>query len=193
MARSFRFYASQVAAGLIVALPQTIYWRFARGSWVVYSYGDEGFSNWASPYLAEVLLAPENGLLPYAPAFLLLPCALVVLFRQERATAWLLFVLLFAVIYSCAAWHVWTFGCSYGLRPLVQYTPFLAMGLWALIDRWRNHASSVRFVVVSLLVLPCIVNYLAMLHYDVCYSSGSWDWGPWARNIFEAFLGKAAF
>lgn len=193
LVRSFRFHATQLAVGMMVALPQMIYWRFAHGSWVVYSYGDEGFGNWASPYLAEVLFAPENGLLPHAPAFLLLPFALVVLFKQERANAWLLLVLLSLAVYSCAAWHIWTFGCSYGMRPLVQYTPFLAMGLWSLFDRWCSLVPSVRLVAVSLLALLCFVNYRAMLQYDVCYSSGSWDWGPWARNIFEAFFGKAAW
>jgi hypothetical protein len=188
--RSPRFYLQGVLAALVVAAPQLIYWRLAHGSWVVYSYGDEGFTNWATPKLCEVLMAPGNGLLPHAPVLFLLPLALVALWWQDRKRTLLLTAALGLIIYSFAAWHAWAFGCGYGMRPFVQYVPLAAIPLWALFVRLKEWAPSVFWTVMPLMALVCFVNYRAMLQYDVCYLWDPYDWAPYGRNLYEAFFGK---
>lgn len=191
--RSPRFYVEGAVLTLLVLLPQLAYWKFVHGSWVTYSYGEESFSNWADPKWTEVLMSPLNGLLPHAPVFFLFPFALVVVFMQERIKALLLFLLFLLMIYSCAAWHSWHFGCGYGMRPMVQFVPFLAMGLWALFDRMRGRWPTLLHGTVPLIGLLCFVNYRAMLQYGCCYVWGEWDWLPYGRNLLEAFFGKVTF
>lgn len=183
------FHALGLVVGLLAALPQLLYWRFAFGQWVVYSYGDEGFTNWASPMLREVLFSPMNGLLPHAPALLLLPFGLFALWREDRRPALLILLVLLAAVYSFAAWHAWHFGCSYGMRPFVQYTPFAALALWPLLLRLREMRPPLYWGLVPLLVLVCFVNYRAMLQYDVCYPWEPWNWTRYGRNLWEAFFG----
>lgn len=188
--RSPRFYLQGVLAALVVASPQLIYWRFVHGSWVVYSYGDEGFSNWASPMLCEVLMAPGNGLLPHAPVLFLLPVALAALWRHDRRRTLIVAAALGLVVYSFAAWHAWAFGCGYGMRPFVQYVPLAAIPLWALFAWLKERVPPVFWVMATLATLVCFVNYRAMLQYDVCYLWDPYDWVPYGRNIYEAFFGK---
>ncbi|MBK8340367.1 MAG: hypothetical protein IPK99_10440 [Flavobacteriales bacterium] len=190
---SWRLYGAQAVLGVLFAGPQLLYWKFVHGSWLFYSYGEEGFTHWAEPKWMEVLFSPHNGTLPYAPAFLLLPFGIAVLFVRARATAWTLSLLLLFVVYSCAAWHAFHFGCAFGMRPLVQYTPFLAIALWSLFtwmgERWR----SVGYGAAPLLVLVCFVNYRMMLEFEACYMGDDHDWLPFGRTLFQAFFGRAPF
>jgi hypothetical protein len=191
--RDPRLLLSQIGVGLMVAFPQLLYWKFVHGRWVVYSYGDEGFTNWDAPYWAEVLMSPMNGLIPHAPVFILLPFGLFLLWQRDLKQALLIGALFVLVIYSFAAWHAWHFGCAYGMRPMVQYTPFLAILLWVLFDGLRRKYPAILHGLVPLLVLVAFVNYRAMLQYDVCYLWGNGQWMPYGRNIMEAFFGKVVF
>ena len=185
-----RLWLVQAVTALIVALPQMLYWKYAFDKWIVYSYGDEGFIHWASPKLAEVLASPSYGVLPHAPVFILLPVALVVMYRQKRSTA-LLFTTVFAlIIYSCASWHSWHFGCSYGMRPLVQYTPFLAICLLVVFAWAKEHKPHILHGVVSILLLVCFVNFRFMMYREYCYPGEHWDWSYFGRELAETFFGS---
>ena len=183
-------YLSGLLVGVLVAAPQLIYWKFAHGRWIVYSYGEEGFTNWACPYVQEVLMAPRNGLLPHAPALFLVPFGCWPLWRHHRRTMLILFAAFVVILYSCAAWHMWDFGCSYGMRPFVQYTPFAALFIWALLRRLHARTPSVFWALAPMLALVCFVNYRAMLEYDGCYFQVDWDWSLFGRNLWEAFFGR---
>jgi hypothetical protein len=191
--RSWRTYADQAVLGLIAALPQLVYWHYVHGSWLVYSYGDERFTNLATPLFDLVLFSPMNGLLPHAPAFFLLLPALVFLFVQRWRLA-LVFVVMFTLlIYSFAAWHAWHFGCGYGMRPAVEYTPFLGLALWSMFDAVHRRWPSVFQGATPMLLVVCFVNYRAMLQYGGCYVTEQWDWAPYGRNLLEAFFGPVHF
>jgi hypothetical protein len=56
--------------GLLVFIPQLIYWKYSTGHFLSYTYKDEGFSNALSPKIFEALLAPNNGLFPYSLVFI---------------------------------------------------------------------------------------------------------------------------
>lgn len=188
---SKRFYVAQFVIGIVVAFPQLLYWKFVHGQWLVYSYEGENFRHWAAPMWKEVLMAPGNGLLPNAPVFFLFPFTIAALFLARKARMTWLFLMLFtAVIYTCSAWHAWHFGCSYGQRPMVEYTPFFAFGLWALFATLKQRWPAVLHGMVPLLVLVCFLHYRAMLHYGVCYSGDVWDWIPYGRNVVESIFGK---
>ena len=187
---SIRLWLVQGVTALIVALPQMLYWKYAFDNWIVYSYGDEGFIYWASPKFAEVLASPNSGLLPHAPVFILLPVALVIMYRQRRSTA-ILFTAMFAlVIYSCASWHSWHFGCAYGMRPLVQYTPFLAICLLVVFKWAAEHKPHVLHGSVSIILLLCFINYRYMMYREPCYPGGDWDWKYYGRELAETFFGS---
>ncbi|HRO97823.1 MAG TPA: hypothetical protein PLN54_00145 [Flavobacteriales bacterium] len=187
---AWRTHLVQVVIALVFALPQLIYWKYVHGAWLVYSYGEERFTNLATPLFDLVLLSPLNGLLPHAPAFFLLGPALIFLFTQRWRVALVFLIMFTLLIYSFAAWHAWHFGCGYGMRPAIEYTPFLGMTIWTLLDGLRRRSPALYHGLVPLLVIICFVNYRAMLQYGGCYVGEQWEWTPYARNILEAFFGK---
>ncbi len=182
--------AKQVAACIVIAIPQLLYWHHVHDHWIVWSYTGEGFTNWASPHLGKVIAAPMNGLLPNAPVFALLPFALVVLWLRDRGMAILIAVCILLALYACASWHAWHFGLGYGMRPMVQYVPFLALSLWALLAFTHERSPGLFHGAVPLLIIICFINYRAMLQSDIGYfTEDPWDWCPYGRNLLRAFFG----
>lgn len=182
--------AKQAAACIVAALPQLLYWQHVHDHWIVWSYAGEGFSNWTSPHLGKVIAAPMNGLLPNSPMFALLPFALVVLWWRDRRMAILIASCMLLVLYACASWHSWHFGLGYGMRPMVQYVPFLSMAIWALLAFCRERSPGIFYGAVPVLTLICFINYRAMLQSDIGYfAEDPWDWCPYGRNLLRAFFG----
>jgi hypothetical protein len=187
--RKWTFWAG---AGLVLALvsfPQMAYWKFVHGTWLYYSYGDEGFKNWAEPDIIRELFAPENGLVSHAPAMLLLPLGLWALWRSRRSWAILVATVFAVAVYACAAWDPWHFGCSYGLRPMVQYMPFLGLAIWSFLERRATRAFLWRCVVLPVLLALCFVNYRVMLQFSSCDLWVGWDWSWYIQDIANGLSG----
>lgn len=150
---------------VILAIPQLAYYKHAFGSWLTYSYGEEGF-NWTRPELLKVLASPKQGLYIYLP---ILGLWSLWLFRKlfqspPRFLPLAGAMLLISYIYSC--WHMWYYGCGYGIRVYVEWLPLLALSLGYF--RWPRH----RGLQISLLVLLLLV---ALYTIRMTYAwSGCW-------------------
>jgi hypothetical protein len=187
-----RFWVEQACVFGLVLLPQVLYWKTAFGTWVADSYGDEGFSHWYAPRVLKVLFAAMNGLLPYAPVLLLVPLGLWVLWREDRRLAWLFAGIWPVVVYTCAAWWAWDFGCSFGCRPATQYMPFAAFAIFPFFTRTDERAVRWRFALVPILALVVFAHFRAAMQVIPCFAGeGPWDYDWFAANYVKAFLGKA--
>ncbi len=182
---SYRFWLGLVGAMCLAAAPQFAYWRFAHGQWVVYSYGDEGFSNWASPELWNFLFSPGSGWLPYAPVLLLLPFSAWLAWRTERRVTLVVICTLAMAVWFSASWHVWYYGCSFGARPMVQYMPFVALvlqGSWGPAVRNRMLlATSIATCALAAILLTRMA--LAATH---CYPGDLNDWSAYLSLVRDA-------
>ncbi|MEO8066814.1 MAG: hypothetical protein ABI599_03880 [Flavobacteriales bacterium] len=188
--RSLRFYLFMASGMFLIVIPQLAYWRFVHGQWLYYTYGNEGFSNAAHPYVIEVLIAPKNGLLPYAPVLFLVPFGFAALWPVARKITALIAVTFALAILGFASWFAWHFGCGYGMRPFVQFVPLAAVPLLALFGWLKVHAKPVYHGLLPLVLIACFVNYRSMLQYDACYNNTAWEWMPFWRNLIWAFFGK---
>jgi len=187
---NWRWWALQAGATLVIFLPQLLYWRFAYGSLFTYSYGEEGFTRWASPELSKFLFAPMNGWLPNAPVLLLFPLGLVALWRSQRRVAVIIAGVLLLVVYACASWHTWNFGCAFGARPLVQYMPFVALAIHVFFSRTSARAARWHTALIPLMAVIILLHHEAATTFDLCYPDVSpWDWGPYVGNLLHAVFG----
>jgi hypothetical protein len=187
---SWRFWSGQAIMLLIIAIPQLLYWHYAYGSAFTYAYGEEGFKNWDKVDLFRQVFAPSNGLLLYAPPLLLLPLGLWTLRRHQPALPWTLAGMFIAIIYACASWHSWHFGCSFGQRPMVQYMPFLAVACWTFFLAKSQRAYGWRCAMLPLMTLLCYVNYRVSLQYSGCSTLGEWNWSEYVHDVLDAFFGS---
>lgn len=184
--RKASFWIGQLIALAIVSVPQLLYWRFAYDDWVVYSYGDEGFTNWAAPEVSKFLFSPGNGWLPYTPVLVPAVLGFFAMSRTDGRHGALIALLLCSAVIISASWHMWNYGCAFGARPMAQYMPFLAIPLHALIrsnEQWLRRA---RALLVPITVVATVLLMRIALDYDVCYGDELDDWGVYISMVRKA-------
>jgi hypothetical protein len=141
-----------VVAAAAIGFIQLLYWKYASGEWLVYSYQQQGF-DFLRPHLEEVLFSYRKGWLVYTP----LVCFMLAGWWQFRQAArrppvlaagrrqlrelWLpaaAYAML--SLWLVSAWEIWWYGGAFGQRAMIPGYVLLAFPLSALISaavRWR--------------------------------------------------------
>ncbi len=120
---------------------QMMYWKWATGSWIYYSYEDEGF-DFSNPHFIEGVFGFQNGWLPYTPIMI---CALLGILFLWKKRDFLLSVILYLPlhIYIIYSWWCWNYINGFGSRPMIEAYPLLSIPLasfvaFALKKNWSK-------------------------------------------------------
>lgn len=145
-------FTAGLTFGMVVMI-QPIYWKYATGEWIVYSYGEQGFS-WLKPHLYDYLLSFRCGWWRFTP-LMVLPFLGMLIYGKDKPSPWLMIGFGLLSLYIVAAWDVWDYGGTAG-RAMVQYYPILAFPLSALIEKVMSHivlrwVFSIVFLILSYL------------------------------------------
>ena len=120
-----------VACGLVGSI-QLIYWKYASGDWIVYSYQDQGFS-WLRPHLKNGLFSYRSGWLVYTPIMIFALLGFIPLYKKHNSVFWTVLIFSGLFIYVAFAWDIWWYGGSLGQRTMVQCYPILMFPFAAFI------------------------------------------------------------
>ena len=112
---------------------QCLLWYVQTGSWIQWSYKQEGFY-FTNPQLSEVLFGFRRGLFIYAPLLLLTLLGWMQMFRKNRFQAMWTGLFFTAFVYVTASWWHWTYGDSFSIRPFVDITVVFALLLAFLLS-----------------------------------------------------------
>lgn len=126
-----------VLVSLLVGSIQLVYWKYVSGDWLVYSYGEQGFS-WLRPHVLDYLFSYRSGWLVYTPLMIFALAGMLLFRRRESPYRVAVIVYLLATLYVVTAWDIWW----YGGRAMVQSYVVLSFPLAVLItwvgeQRWR--------------------------------------------------------
>ena len=178
------YLATFLACLFFAALPQLLYWKYAFHSYVVYSYGNEGFSNWDHPWLPAVWFAPKNGLLPYTPLAIFMILGIVLMIRRKMKNGGLILFFFLVVSYLGASWWAWELGCGFGYRAFVEYYVLLAIPMGFLLAGISRHKGWFRKGIVGLiLLLFSIVNVATSWSFPNCFHGETWEWKGYLTNM----------
>lgn len=142
---------------LAVVMIQPIYWKYVTGEWLVYSYGEQGFS-WLKPHIYDYTLSYKSGWLRFAPMMILPFIGLWIFYKNRVNTIAVIFFFLLS-FYVVTAWDVW----DYGGRAMVQYYPVLAFPFAALIEE-ANRKRLYQYVLFPGLLLLAYINVWWVYH-----------------------------
>lgn len=176
----------------LVFLPQLMYFKYISGSFIYYSYTNESFTNLGSPKIIEVLFSPMNGLLIYTPIFLFFILGMFILIRRKNINGYISLISILLMIYISASWWIWSWGCSYSSRPMVDILPILSIPLVAFIQ-WLFE---LKWLVKGFFII--VISYFGYLNvelsnaYSHCFMGTEWDWKEYNKmmrmsNIFPFF------
>lgn len=170
-----------IMAMLIIIAPQLYYWKTMTGSWIYYSYQNEGF-DFLQPEILNGLLSYRKGWLVYSPVMLFSIAGLFLLFNRKYRS-FLLPVLSFFIInlYIVFSWETWWYGGGFGARALVESYVFLAFPMAVFINFVLNKSRTVRifllFVTAFLILLNLFQTYQyakGILHRDSMTKKAYW-------------------
>lgn len=112
---------------------QPIYWKYATGEWIVYSYQDQGFS-WLRPHFYMGILSAQSGWLVYSPMLIFALLGFIFLYRKASSVFWMSLIFSLLFIYITFAWDIWTYGGGLGIRAMVQCYAVLALPMAAFVS-----------------------------------------------------------
>lgn len=159
---NFKYFPMILSMIFITVLPQLLYWQYAFGSWLIFSYQGEYF-NFLKPSLYGVLLSPRKGLFFWSPVFFLGLLGIKNLSKKIKYLPWLIIIILINV-YLISAWHDWSFGASFGHRAFIDIYPALGLFLAASFEKaYKN--SLFKKIVLFLLTIFIMINLTNMFKY----------------------------
>ncbi len=136
---------------LSVGCLQLIYWKYISGEWLVYSYGEEGFS-WLRPHLHCGLLSYKSGWLVYSPLMIFSLFGFYSLYKLKRNLFSATFIFSILFIYIAFAWDIWWYGGSLGQRTMVQAYPILLFPLAAFFQKLWTVKRILRIVIAGIIM-----------------------------------------
>lgn len=169
---------------LVIFLPQFIYWKYAYGQFITYSYSGETFSNYLSPRIIEVLFAPKNGLFPYSIITIVILFGIGLLLRKKMVLGIFSGVLFILVCYATASWHDWNFGCGCGMRNIVEYYSLFSFALLFAINKiYLINNKLLKLVTISFIFIIALISFKVNYHYFGCYFGNTWEWMDYIKTF----------
>lgn len=154
-------FISAILFMLLVSI-QLIIYKISTGSFIVYSYKEEGF-NFLNPQIVNFLFSYRKGMFVYTPLLLLSMSGFYFLFRSNRFHAYTLLGFLFILVYIFSSWHMWFYGGSFSQRVMVEFYAFFAILLATVLQKIRS--SKLKFILKGIIVLLIIVCQIQTYQY----------------------------
>jgi hypothetical protein len=170
---------------LSVGSLQLIYWKYVTGEWIVYSYGDEGFS-WLRPHIIDGLFSYKTGWLLYSPIFIFALIGWVVTLLSKKEWGHGIFIYFSFFTYVVLAWDNWWYGGGLGLRAMIQSYPVLALPM-ALFWKTALKQSLIRWL--SIIILGTFVYYNLWLTHQA-HKGGLLPPAQVTKAYFWSVLGR---
>ncbi len=131
---------------------QLIIYKVSTGSFMAYSYQQEGF-NFLNPKMFDILFSYKKGLFLYTPIYLIAFYGLFYLWKHSKFqfAAWIGFFTLITYVFS--SWWMWFYGGSFSSRVYVEFLPLFFL----LLAIGYKHASRRNSVVLGATLIVFIV------------------------------------
>lgn len=120
--------------GFLALSPQLLYWHYMTGSWIIYSYNDEHFF-FLQPHIWDGLFSYRKGWFVYSPLLLFAAVGFIALFKKSKLLFGSSITVLFLGLWVNLSWWCWWYGGGFGARSLIDFLPFMALGLAAFL-KW---------------------------------------------------------
>ena len=146
-----------VSTGLIVVIPQLIYWHNKTGHWFFNSYNNPGEGlDLYKPHLYNILFSFRKGWFIYTPVMLFALAGLITLYRQRKDLFFPITTYLAVSVWVVSSWTVWWYaGGSYSPRALLPVYAALSIPLGFTVMNlfYLSNKSTLIWKVVLLLLI----------------------------------------
>ncbi len=161
-----------LVAAFCIWVPQFLYWKISAGTYLFYSYTEEGFF-FSDPQLLNALFSYRKGWLLYTPLMIFSLLGFFQMFRKKDQNALSVVLTVVVYFYVASCWWDWWFGGSFGYRTMIEMLPLLAFGLAYFIHHLLSAVKFYKLPVLALMFLLLGFNLFqtrqaheGLLHHD---------------------------
>jgi len=123
-----RQFPIAIFAGLLIALPQMIYWFLETGHILYDSYKNPGVGlDLFSPHIINVLFSFKKGWFIYTPVMIFSVLGFYYMYKKNKAIFAPLLIYVLVAFYILSSWTEWWYGASFSIRPMITLYPILAI------------------------------------------------------------------
>jgi hypothetical protein len=160
--------------------PQLLFWKYNTGSWIYYSYTEEGFF-FSAPQIWNGLFSYRKGWLLYTPLFIFSLIGMYSVYKKHKD--WLVFLCIYLPLhlYIVFSWWCWWYGGSFGSRAMIETYTFLAVPLAAFIQFIASRHTSLKIAFVGIALFLLTLNLvqtqqkrLGLIHWDGMTKTAYW-------------------
>ena len=167
---------------LLALAPQLAYWKYTSGSWLFYSYGNQSLF-WLRPKILLGLFSYQKGWLVWTPLGWFAVAGLFFLRKTLRPLFWPVLLSACAYVYIIFCWWCWWYGGSFGMRPMIDVLPILAIAMAAFLQQ----ASRIRWVAVPMLGIWLFLVVLNLFQTHQ-YVVGKIHWAGTTKKVYWALF-----
>ena len=187
-----------VVVCILIGSIQLIYWKIVADNWIVYSYGEQGFS-WLNPHIIKGLFSTKNGWLAYSPIMVFsLVGIFPMLFTKNKLPGVVISTFILLYIYVTYSWDIWWYGGSVGSRAIINAYPILAFPLAAFVAyvfQSKYKVCKILFVGIAAITLYLNAWLIHHAHWGGFYQSTNTTdafyfnvFGRWQPDANKMFL-----
>ncbi len=174
-----------IIASFIVWIPQLVYWKYVSGSWVLYSYGDEGFF-FNDPQIINILFSYRKGWFVYTPIMILVIPGFIVMYKKNKNIFFASLVFMCINLYIASSWWCWWYGGSLGMRPLIESYAFLSLPMASFVSYFLKKKYYLKIPALVLIALLIFYSLFVRLQYH----NGAIHWDSMNKNVYWDSFGK---
>jgi hypothetical protein len=170
------YFLSFLLTGILIFVPQFIYWYYLSGKFLYFSYPGEGFFYWKNPMIFEVWFAQLNGLFVYNPLVFFMVAGIVYMIVKKIPNGWFLLFFFLLNSYVIGSWHAWFFGGSFGSRPFAEFFALFALSLAYFLSMIFSLKNLFLRSILLLLLFFCTLYNQRMIYNPRWNTSSTWAW-----------------
>lgn len=167
----------------IPIIPQLIYWKWATGEYLYFSYGGAERFFFNDPQIFNLLFSYRKGWLLYTPIMIF---AIIGMFQMKRIKDFTFATILYTVliIYLLSCWWCWWYGGCFGMRALIQSYALFALPMAAFYTVvWQKNF--LRFVLIPVILLFGYLNICQAWQYK----SNILHWDGNTKEVYWGVFG----
>lgn len=159
----FKKFGHVIVLGLAAILGgcvQLIYWKYATGHWLYYSYQDPGVGfDLKSPHTVDFLFSFRKGWFLYTPLMALAVLGFYFLYQKNRKLFWAFTAYFIINLYIVSSWSVWWYaGGSFSSRSMVSSYGLMLLPLGYLFQSAKTNKNIYKWAVLPVVSLFIILN-----------------------------------
>ncbi len=168
-----------IALTFLIWVPQMLYWKFATGHYLFFSYAGERFF-WDAPLIHYGFFSYRNGWLMYSPVMIFSLIGFFFMKKELASFRWAILLYFLVAIYIIFSWWCW-WWVGIGMRSMIELYAMLAIPLCAFINWVLKQRVFLRTSMVFLLSVFMLIGLSrnwqyrkGMVHHDGMTQESYW-------------------